>query len=212
MTSKAQRKRRAKRNQISLPHGEVVIVPQRQGKRTDIMPDAHKETLSTRARHCGQPDTPEGRKAVEGPEFGCAVGRAIIANTKDAGERADLWQAVKHMRTVWLTYDAAIGAPSRHAKCLAILAPTEAMTADASSPAPDLRTDEDRYRQAIAAYMSLCGWLCHVEGRAQSLTIRAVIDEPDEACVVWEAVHRALQCVVDGIKGRVIQLRFATTT
>jgi hypothetical protein len=203
-------KRTRKRKHISLPHGEVVITPQRQGKRTDIMPDAQKETLSTRARQCGQPDTKEGRDAVSGPQFGCTVGRAIMAG--DKAERPDLWEAVKHMRRVWIAYDRAIGAPSRHAKCLAILAPTEAMTADASSPAPDLRSEEDRYRQAISAYMALRGWLGYVEGAAQSAIIRVVVDEPDDRVRDWPTVRRALLCVVDGIKGRRITPRINTTS
>jgi hypothetical protein len=199
MTSRAV-KRARKRNRISLPHGEVAITPQRQGRRTDIVPDARKETLSTRAKQCGQPDTPEGRDAVSGPQYGCAVGRAIMQG--DKAERVDLWEAVKHMRRVWIAYDRAIGAPSRHAKCLAILAPTDAMTADAASPAPDLRTEDDIYRQAIGAYMRLRGWLGYVEGAAQSTVIRAVVDEPDDEVRDWATIRRALLCVVDGIKGR----------
>lgn len=207
MTSKAA-KRARKRNRISLPGGETAIAPIRQGKRNDMTPDARRETLATRCRLVGLPDTDEARKSVSAPEYGCAVGRTIAADP----DRADLWQAVCHMRRVWVAYDRAIGAPSRHAKCLAILAPTEAMTADASSPAPDLRTPEDRDRQAVSAYMSLRGWLGHVEGAAQSAAIRAVVDEPDEALHHWPAIKRALLCVVDGIKGRRIEPRFNATS
>jgi hypothetical protein len=86
------------------------------------------------------------------------------------------------------------------------------MTADASSPAPDLRSDDDRYRQAISAYMTLRGWLGYVEGAAQSTVIRAVVDEPDDEVRDWPTVRRALLCVVDGIKGRRITPRINATS
>ena len=34
-----------------------------------------------------------------------------------------------------------------------------------------------------------------------------MFDEPDEGRVLWGAVHRALLCVVDGIKGRKVIMR-----
>ena len=210
MTSKAV-KRARKRNRISLPHGEVAVAPQRQGKRTDIAPDAHKETLSTRARQCGKPDTPEGRKAVSGPEYGCAVGRAIMDNG-ERDERADLWQAVKHMREVYAAHRSALGAPSPFPKCPAILTPPPAMSADAASPALDTRTDEEKVRHATRAYMAVQGWLGYTDSHARSHTVQAVVYDPDAPVKDWPAVRRALQCVVDGIKGRALQPRFATTT
>lgn len=203
MTSRAAR--RAKKRSITLPGAETATQPRGPGR--PATEDAHRKALGVRAARLGYPDTADGRRAVSGPEFGCAVGQAIMASGHSKDGKADLWQAVCHMRRVWLAYDRAIGAPARHAKCLAILAPTEAMTADAASPAPDLRSPEDRARQAVAAYMRLRGWLGHVDGAVQSFTIRVVIDEPDEGRVLWGTVHRALLCVVDGIKGRKVIMR-----
>lgn len=211
-TSKAERKRRRKRT-ISLPGGQEIATRTTQGRRTDMEHRRSDDTaaLTARTRRFGYPDSPEGRKAVSGPEFGCAVGVAIMADKVSAGERSDLWQAVCHMRRVWLAYDRAIGAPSRHAKCLAVLTPVDAMTADAASPALDMRAPEDRDRQAVAAYMTLRGWLGHVDGAAQSAAICAVVDEPEGDVRQWPAVKRALLCVVDGIKGLPIKARITTT-
>ena len=83
------------------------------------------------------------------------------------------------------------------------------MSADAASPALDLRTPEERDRQAVSAYMALRGWLGYVDGHAQSAAILAVIDEPDTAIKHWPAIRRALLCVVDGIKGQPITPRIA---
>jgi hypothetical protein len=199
MTSKADRKRRKKT--ITLPGGGEVKMRIGKGHRTDL-DDNGTTALSHRARMLGKPDTPEGRKAVSGPEYGCAVGRAIMASQDTPEQKADLWQAVKHIRTVWVAYDRAIGAPSRHAKCLSILAPAPAMSADAASPALDIRSQDDRDRQAVASYMTLCGWLGHVDGIAQSSVIGAVVDEPDHDGYDFAAIKRALLCVADGIRGR----------
>lgn len=176
------------------------------------MEQRNDTALAARARHAGKTNTAENRKAVSGPEFGCSVGRAIMADRIEAGDKSDLWQAVCHMRRVWVAYDRAIGAPSRHAECLAILAPVDAMTADASSPAPDFRSQEDRDRQAVAAYMTLRGWLGHCDGAAQKAAIVWVVDMPDAPFNGYEAIKRALLCVVDGIKGRQVQARFTPTT
>lgn len=209
MTSKAERKRR--KRHVTLAGGLTIERRATQGRRTDVehARSATETALTARTRRFGYPDSPEGRKAVSGPEFGCAVGRSIMTGAFTASEKADMWQAVSHMRRVWTAYDRAIGAPSRHAKCIAVLAPVDALTADASSPAPDFRTQEERDRQAVSAYMTLRGWLGYVDGRAQSDVIRVVVDEPDEPVRDWDGVHRALACVVEGIKGQRVMVRFA---
>lgn len=205
MTSRAARKRR--KRAISLPGGQQVQPRPTQGHRKDMDRSATETAITARLRICGQPDSPEARRAASAPENGCAVGRAIVAHAQD--DRSDLWQAVCHMRRVWVAYDRAIGAPSRHAECLRILAPTEALTADAASPAPDMRPQDERDRAAISAWMALQGWLDHTDRAARSAAIRAVVDEPDEALHNWPGIKRALQCVVDGIKGRRVLWRGA---
>ena len=120
-------------------------------------------------------------------------------------DRRDLWDAIQHMRQVYAAYDASICAPKRFATCLAILAPTEAMEADAASPPLDTRTDEDRVRAARSAFQALQGWLRRLDRRATVEAIRVVIN--DERCRDPAAMVRALHCVVDGIKGRNMQRR-----
>jgi hypothetical protein len=110
---------------------------------------------------------------------GCGVGRLILAEPEH--HRADLWNAAQHARQTQAAYDRAIGAPSRHAQVARILAPVAAFEADASSPAPDFRTTEERVRQATAAQM------------------RVVKD--------WAGVLACLQCIVEGLRGEVVKVR-----
>ena len=136
---------------------------------------------------------------------GCAVGRKLMLD--HIPDRADLWAAVKHMRRVVLAYDRSIGAPSRHAQCLRIMLPTEKMEADAASPAPDLRTREERDIQAQAAWMALKGWLSHADYAARCAVMQAVVDEPDEPIADWTGVVLALRCVSEGVKGQRVKVR-----
>ena len=136
---------------------------------------------------------------------GCAVGRRLMLD--HIPDRADLWQAVKHMRRVVVAYDRSIGAPIRHAQCLRIMLPSDRMEASASSPAPDLRDPETRDRQAVAAWTALKGWLSHADYAARVACTRAVVDEPDEPISDWTGVVLALRCVSEGVKGQVVNVR-----
>lgn len=197
MTSKAERKRR-KRKTITLPMGEVAPCPPRQGRRTDILPDAMNETLQVRARmaDCELSD-------AKSPLAGCDVGRKLLPLASDL--RSDLWQAVCHMRRVWVAYDRAIGAPSRHAQCLRILAPADTMTTEGSIF--DDRPQAERDRAAVSAYMTLQGWLDYVDRPARSAAIIAIID--DAGVTNWPGIMRVLHCVSEGVKGQRVTPRFA---
>jgi hypothetical protein len=131
---------------------------------------------------------------------GCEVGIALLTDSLAADHRADLWNAVKHMRLVWARYDRALGAPNRHPVCLRILAPAERMEASASDPAPDDRPEEERYRSAISAWITVQGWLGYCDGRARSACVAAVVD--DASVSDWEGVKLALACIADGMAGR----------
>lgn len=205
MTSKAQRKRRKKAAQITMPGGEAV--PQRvgQGNRTDIGPSAHREALQARCRVFGLPDTPDGLRASGDPLWGCSVGRLIL--TEPERTRAPLWAATYHACKTQLAYDRAIGAPNRHATCLRILAPVDAMHADASSPAPDYRTEEDRFRQAVRAQMQVEGWIGHTDKAAMSAFKQAVINDPDGPVRDWHGVLNCLLCIAEGLKGETVNAR-----
>jgi hypothetical protein len=121
-------------------------------------------------------------------------------------DRADLWRAVMHVRRVTVAYDRSLGV-NRHPQCANILAPSEAFEATAASPPADLRTPEDKARQAVAAWMALKGWLSHTDYAARSACERAVVDEPDQPLADWTGIVLALRCVVDGLAGRKIELR-----
>jgi hypothetical protein len=136
--------------------------------------------------------------------MGCSIGRRLLIERLD--DRADLWRAVMHMRRVTVAYDRSIGV-NRHAQCAGILASAEKLEATAASPAADLRTPEDKARQAQAAWMTLKGWLAHTDYAARSACERAVVDEPDQPLADWTGIVLALRCVVDGLAGRPVQLR-----
>ena len=168
--------------------------------------DPHPQEVAFKARMRQTGMTAEQARHEMG---GCAVGRKLMLD--HISDRADLWEAVKHMRRVVVAYDRSIGAPSRHAQCLRIMAPTEQMQADASSPAPDLREPEERDRQAQAAWMALKGWLSHADYAAREACKRAVVDEPDEPITDWTGVVLALRCVCEGIKGQAVKVRARRT-
>lgn len=198
-SKRAQKRRDRRRATITLPGGETARQRPGQGARTDIERDPQRTVREARMRHGLSEDQASSDMA------GCAVGRRLMIDRIE--DRAALWQAVKHMRRVTLAYDRAIGAPKRHAKCLGILAPLDALHADASSPAPDFRSDEDKQRQAVAAWMRLKCWLAHTDGPARIACTRHVLDEPDEPIADWTGVVLALRCVSEGVKGQRVKVR-----
>ena len=196
---KAAQRRTARAATITLAGGETAHQRPTQGQRERKEP-ADMVAIHARIRQTGM--TPDQARHEMG---GCAVGRRLMLD--HVSDRADLWQAVRHMRRVIVAYDRAIGAPSRHAQCLRIMLPTERMEASASSPAPDLRDPETRDRQAVAAWTALKGWLSHADYAARVACTRAVVDEPDEPISDWTGVVLALRCVVEGIKGQRVKVR-----
>lgn len=118
MASKAA-KRRAKKRTISL-HGSESVPMRATGRdrrHTNQQEDASMVTLKTRCRQIGQAPTDDGIREARAPWYGCNAGRAMAAAVS-AADRADLWDAICHMRETVARYDAAIGAPRRHAVCL----------------------------------------------------------------------------------------------
>jgi hypothetical protein len=204
MTSIAERRRR-KKARITLPGGAEVPQPATQGRRTDLEARPAPETaITARLRISGMDDTPANRKAVSDALMGCAVGRRIRSDAP-ATRQSDLWQAVQHIRRVWIAYDRAIGAPNRHAQCLRILAPSEVFTTESFTH--DDREPAERDRAAIRAWMTLQGWLDYVDRPARSATIAAVVD--DQPITNWTGILATLECVNEGIKGQRITLRIA---
>ncbi|RHZ96474.1 hypothetical protein D1114_07125 [Cereibacter sphaeroides] len=167
--------------------------------------DPSIETLKTRCLHMGQMPTPENLRDARAPWNGCNAGRAMASVVRDASERAALWDAICAMRRIVTAYDRAIGAPSRHAVCLRLLAPTDAMEADAASPPVDERTDIEKQDDATRDLMRLERWLGYTTGPAAAEAKRVVWD--DNPCRAPHALAAALLCVADGMSGVAPQFR-----
>jgi hypothetical protein len=133
------------------------------------------------------------------------VGKRIL--TEAERHHPDLWNAVKHARQTQERFDRAIGAPPRHAKVASILAPVSAMEADASSPALDLRTPEERVRQDTAAQMRMEGWISHCDSAAVSAFKHAVLNAPNDPIRDWTGVLNCLWCIVEGLAGQKVSAR-----
>lgn len=206
MTSKATRRaRRQKRNQIALA-GAAPVEHASPKRGRPPAEDPRKTALNVRAKQLVGKGIgiAEAERLASSQMAGCAVGQRILADVAPA-EREVLWNAVQHMRGVWSAYDRAIGAPARHAISLGILAPTEAMQADASSPGRDDRPEADRARAAVSAFMALQGWLDYVDRPARSATINTVVD--DQPIHDWPGILAALRCVAEGRQGQRIAWR-----
>lgn len=202
MTSRAERRRRKKAADAGLP--EVAPVPKKQpsGRRRRGVRDrdAARDALEARCRQMGIEPTQENIRDIRAPWWGCNAGRAMAGVVSDHSERAGLWDAICHMRRVQVAFDAAIGAPRRHAQCLRLLLPVERMEATAETPALDDRTPEDRQRHATAALMQVDGWLGWTDSAAASQCRRVVLD--DARVTDAEGLVSALRCVSDGLSGR----------
>lgn len=195
------RRQARKRAATALP--ELAQVP-RKGKdgrqvRSSAERDPARQALEARCRQMGEPVTRASLREARAPWRGCNAGRAM-AEAVAADERAELWDAICHMRRVQLAHDLAIGAPRRHAQCLRLMLPVEALEADAAAPPPDTRSPEERLRSATQALMAVEGWLGWTDAAAAGECRRVVLD--DVECRSPAALLRALRCVADGISGR----------
>lgn len=169
--------------------------------------EADIPVIAARCRQMGKDTDEASIRAAKAEWMGCNAGKAMISVVTGEAERKELWAAIHHMRRVQIAYDRALGAPSRHAQCLRIMLPTEQMQADAASPPADLRTEDDKHRQAVSSWMQLQGWLGYADKQAAGICKRVVID--DERCPNAAAMVTALHCVADGVAGRRIVYRGA---
>ncbi len=168
--------------------------------------DPSKPAIAVRCRIMGKDATEVNMRDARAPWNGCNAGRAMADLVAGDRDRGALWDAIQHMRRVWIAYGRAMGAPNRYAQSLRLLAPTDAMQADATTPPADLRSEEDRYRQAVSAREAVRGWLAHTDAYAAAICIATVLD--DSRCIDGDAMVRALRCVADGMAGRKV-LRMA---
>ena len=199
VAQKRRGRRKRGRGQVTLPGGATAPQRAAQGRRSDLDPDPQQTVRLARIRQGLTPEQARHEMA------GSPVGRRLLLD--HLPDREELWQAVRHIIRVTAAYDLALGAPRRHAKCLDRLTTLDALHADAASPAPDLRSDEERHRQAVTAWTTMHGWLAYTDRAAASACLRHVQDEPDEPIADWTGIVLALRCVADGIHGRRVQVR-----
>ena len=212
MTSKAARRRakRARKNDTGLPDLADIPAREKNGRksRAGVKRSADVPALIVRCLRRGVEPTEAEMRESKAMWWGCCAGSAMARAVTDERERAELWDAITHMRKTVRAYDAACGAPSRHAKCLQILAPVDAVEASAESAPIDTRSDDERSRSAVSAWMQLHGWLGYTDKAAASEAWRVVIqDEPDRDV---PGLLSALRCVADGVAGRKIVCRART--
>lgn len=205
----SKRTRKARKRDITLAGGQTAA-PRPVNRGRPPQEDATKTAIDARLRMVGKPDTEANRAAMRSQMQGCAIGRALASRAGD--DMPDLWGAVQHIRRTDYAYRRSIGLPSPHAKVAGILAPTEAMETSADAPPADLRTVEEKARAATAAHMAVQGWLGYTDKHAGSCVKAATIFTPDEPIRDLPSVIRALQCVVDGIKGNRMIWRGATAS
>jgi hypothetical protein len=199
MASVAQ-KRRNKKKMITLAGGKKV--PQkgdvgisgtgRAGR--PIEKDANKMPLAVRARKLeAMGASKRHAKAWATSDLaGCFIGRSLIVHVHPDRDRSGLWGAVCQMRRVYASYYRAIGIPSRYAKCLSILAPSENISTNADAVPYDDRTDEEKIRGATRAYMALQGKLGALPASHRAQIIRCVLDDDE---------HVHMPTVIKGLEG-----------
>jgi len=206
MTSKAERKRRKKAKPDPFA---LAAIPRRERngrvQRDPMDSDPARDQLAVRCKMAGKEPTPANLREMRAPWWGCNAGQTIAALADDEDDRRNLWDAICHMRRAWVAYDRAIGAPGRHAKCLALLVPLSGMEADASTPPKDERSDEDRQRQAVSAMMQIEGWLGWTDKGAAGECKRVVLD--DATVTDATGLVLALRCISDGIRGERVAYR-----
>ena len=171
----------------------------------DRLPDAYGETMATRCRHAGVDPTAKNLRDQSAPWRGCIAGRCMSAHAEDDEERQRLWSAILHIRQTWANFDRAIGAPLRHAKCARMEFLPEEMSADATTPPKDERTDDEKQRSAVSAKMAVEGWLGYTDTLAMSETKRVVLD--DAPVRDWIGLMSGLRCVADGWAGERMRYR-----
>ena len=193
-------KRRAKKARSKF---DIAETPKREKSgrayRAPDQTDARADQLKARCRQRGIPTTTENRRAMSAPWNGMPEGKAIDGVIGEQAQQR-LWNASQHMVKTWITYYRAHTIPSPYAKCMSILAPTDAMEADASTPPRDDRTDEERQRASVTAKMQVEGWLGRISAFAASECKQVVLggrEVKDEAGLL-----AALRVVADGLDGK----------
>lgn len=201
--SKAGRRARKRESRAVDPMGLAEVPRKQRNGRTHRTPedrDHATDALAARCRQMGKPPTPENLRDMRAPWWGCHAGIAIGKADLTHDQRLILWDASQHMLKVWQGYYRAIGHVGRYPKCMSILAPANAMQADASSPPLDDRTEPEKYRAAVSAMMRVEGFLGRISATAAAECKRAVLD--DQPVQDAPGLLAGLRVVADGMAGR----------
>ena len=207
MTSIAARRRR-RRKAAPLAHPfDLAPVEARQPSGRRAAEPADRLALDARARHLGLTLTvSEARREARAPWWGCLAGRQMAEALRDEGARQACWRAIQHIRRVQAAYDAALGAPRRHAACLSILTPPDALQADAASPALDTRTEEERCAAAERAWEEMQGWMMQAPRSSRAAALALVLDDQGDGGAFRRA-QEALGFVILGLEGFCPEMR-----
>lgn len=203
MTSRAA-KRRAKRDrQATTDSMDLAPVPRKRkaGRarmaeiRATPQEDASLPAIAARCRRAGKEMNDDTMRDMRAPWNGCEAGMAMAREVKTEAERVALWGAIQHVRMTYTRYARTEGLPIRSAQCLRILVPTDAMHADAASPAIDLRSVEERHAAAERSWRQV-ELLLSRRGRAtEGIAKRCILD--DTPCENATAMVLALRNVSD---------------
>ena len=191
-----------KAKRAAMPELAPVPTKQPNGRTRRPVDDRDKatENLKARCRQMGLKPTRENMREVRAQWYGCTAGRVIVAAASGETARKALWDAICEMRRIVVAYDRSIGAPDRHPACLRLLMPAEELSATAETPPLDMRSDEDKARQAQTRWMQMHGWLAYADPAARSVALSVVLD--DQRCPDPAGLVQALACVSDGMTGK----------
>lgn len=161
--------------------------------------DDNMDAFITRCRQKGIEPSDSNLRDMAAPWNGCEAGKAMARHVATERDRQRLWDAIQHVRTAWARYASLHGLPQRSAQCLRIMLPVDEMHADASTPAADLRTLDERQKAALRVWREAEILIGRWGRNAASITSRCVLD--DERCEDATSMCLSLWNVADHLEG-----------
>lgn len=160
---------------------KLAEVPKRQPNgqkrgRADSPRNPAKTALNARAKHMGKKETAQGRAEVASQSHAGEAGRAIMASQQGGRSATDMSECYAALLRADATYCARYLGQGRHAKTAKIEMTRERFETRADDR-PDLRTAEERDRQAVATWMRWQGWLGQIDKRKASAIVRVLGEE-----------------------------------
>lgn len=167
---KGDRRNKVKQKPLSLPGLAPTPRPKKRGKArmTEIAreQDPQRVVLSARARMMGKENTVQNRSDMRTQALGEAAGRAIYLAC-DEDEAAKLWDVYAGLTATEARYSRLVLGKSLHAKCAKIeMMPERFETREDDSP--DLRSEDERHRDAVNAWARWRGYIGHLHSHQQN--------------------------------------------